>query len=218
MVTLPRILRSGGEIRLKGYGGIDEVGGNCIVIEDRDRKIVLDNGVRFNILHSFYRGPFEPLGIAELQRIGAIPPPEVYIDMDALYISHLHLDHLGLLGALPPGSKVYVPCKHLLEALEEWYENSPTWLSYIPHRGNVEIVEMEPFKEDDNGVTPIPVSYSAYPTYAILYRGSETLFYSADLRIEALSPIFDTLGNIETALDGGGVDIALIEGQTLGGH
>lgn len=216
MVTLPRILRSGGEIRLKGYGGIDEVGGNCIVIEDRDRKIVLDNGVRFNILHSFYRGPFEPLGIAELQRIGAIPPPEVYIDMDALYISHLHLDHLGLLGALPPGSKVYVPCKHLLEALEEWYENSPTWLSYIPHRGNVEIVEMEPFKEDDNGVTPIPVSHSAYPTYALLYRGSETLFYSADLRIEALSPIFDTLGNIETALDGGGVDIALIEGTNIG--
>jgi len=214
----PQLGLSEGSLSIEVYGGYREVGGNCIVVKDRGRKLVFDNGIRFNIMKKYYRGRVKPLGIVELRRIGAIPPLSVFEDADALYITHFHLDHLGLLGALPPGTRVYVPSTSILEAVEEWYRASPTWLAEVPHRLHVEIVEMEPYKEDELGVTPIPVSHSAYPSLALVYRGYDsTLFYSGDLRVSGpLGPRVDTLQNLRRVLGPGGVDVALLEGTNVG--
>ncbi len=51
-----------GSISIEIYGGYREIGGNCVVIRDGDRKLVLDNGIRFSILRKYYRGGLQPLG------------------------------------------------------------------------------------------------------------------------------------------------------------
>lgn len=215
----PQLSIREGSITLEVYGGYREIGGNCIVIKDRDRKIVFDNGIRFSVLKRYYRGGIQPLGINELRSIGAIPPLNVFEDTDALYISHLHLDHLGLLGALPPGTRVYVPSISILEAIEEWYRASPTWLAELPHKLHVDIIELKPHEEDEHGVTPIPVSHSAYPSYSLVYHGYDKIvFYSGDFRVRGpLGPRTDTILNMEKLASPASADIALVEGTNVGG-
>lgn len=215
----PLLTITEGSIILEVYGGYGEIGGNCIVIRDKDRKIVFDNGIRFQVLRRYYRGRIQPLGINELRGIGAIPPPNVFEDADALYISHFHLDHLGLLGALPPGTRVYVPSISILGVIEEWYRATPTWLAELPHKLHVDMVELKPYREDELGVAPIPVSHSAFPSCVLVYNGYEkTVFYSGDFRVYGpLGPRINTLQNIGRVLGTEGADIALLEGTNIGG-
>ncbi len=215
----PQLTLSEDSITLEVYGGYKEIGGNCIVISDKDRRIVFDNGIRFQVLKRYYHGRIQPLGINELRSIGAIPPLKVFEDIDALYITHFHLDHLGLLGSLPPGVKVYVPSTNVLEVVEEWYRVTPTWLAELPHKLHVEVIGLEPYREDQFGVTPIPVSHSAYPSYALLYSGQDkTLFYSGDLRVNGpLGPRINTIHNIEEGLESRKIDLSLLEGTNIGG-
>ena len=218
-VLKPQYVVEEGSLTIEIYGGYREIGGNCIVIRDGDRRIVFDNGIRFSVLRKYYRGKIQPLGPRELRNIGAIPPIEVFEDIDALYISHFHLDHLGLLGALPPGTRVYVPSTSILKIIEEWYRAVPTWLAELPPKLNIEVRELVSHEEDELGVIPILVSHSAYPSYALVYRGSDkTVFYSGDLRVSGpLRSRIDTLLSIEKVADVMSIDIALIEGTNIGG-
>jgi ribonuclease J len=212
-------------IKIEIYGGCNEIGGNSVVILDRgsDRKIVFDNGIRFSILRKFYRGSISPLGAAELWSVGAIPPKEIFEDADAVYITHFHLDHLGLLGLLPDGVRVYVPSKEVLESIADRYRRSGSWLNYIAPSQYLDIRSLEPFREDEFGVTPIPVSHSSYPSLSLIYRGSDsTIFYSGDLRVRGFQEDMlgvDTIRNIAWAVDnvlgGLGADFALLEGTNF---
>lgn len=74
----PQLTISEGSITLEVYGGYREIDGNCIVVRDKDKKIVFDNGIRFQVLKRYYRGRIQPLGINELRSIGAIPPLNVF--------------------------------------------------------------------------------------------------------------------------------------------
>lgn len=207
-----------GEMKVEIYGGYKEIGGNCIVVERSGEKIVFDNGISFATLRRFYRGRVQPIGPVELRAVGAIPPAEVYEGADVVYISHLHLDHLGLLGVVGSDLTVCVPSKAVLEVVESWYRNSPTWLAYVPHGLEVELCEPLPFQRDSMGVTPIPVSHSAYPAYAYLLEGRDGfIFYSGDLRL--VSPLgagLDSLSNIGRVLAGLAPEVALIEGTNFG--
>lgn len=213
----PQLTETEGSLTLDIYGGYGEIGGNCIVIKDSDRKIVFDNGIRFQVLRRYYGGRIQPVGPSELVSLGAIPTPNIFEDANSLYISHFHLDHLGLLSALPPGTKIYVPSADILEKIEDWYRSSPTWLAWLPHELHAEVTEMKPYHEDENGVISIPVSHSSFPSYAFVYRGYEkTVFYSGDLRVNGPDPKISTLSNIEKALGSQGSDIALLEGTNIG--
>lgn len=214
----PQITLTEGSLTLEVYGGYGEIGGNCVVVKDKDRKIVFDNGIRFQVLKRYYRGRIRPLGVGELRNVGVIPPLNIFEDANAVYISHFHLDHLGLLGSLPPGTKVYVPSTSILEAIEDWYRRSPTWLAELPRKLHLEVIELEPYRRDEFGVTPILVSHSAHPAYAFLFEGyDKTLFYSGDLRID--SPLrfrIDTISNLEKMLESRKLDLALLEGTNVG--
>jgi ribonuclease J len=209
--------RKYGKVKIKAYGGVDEVGGNCIVIEDGDRKIVFDNGIRFSVLRRFYGGRIEPLGLLELRAVGAIPPSEALKEASALYISHLHLDHTGLLSSTPPEVSIKVPSTRTLEkTLASWYGKSGSWLAYVPPDYAAKVDEVETNKEDENKVTAIPVSHSCFPAYSFLYTGSEaTIFYSGDLRLEPLTTLSPRLDETLSDLGVDRVDVALLEGTNF---
>ncbi|MEM1982520.1 MAG: hypothetical protein QXZ63_02515 [Sulfolobales archaeon] len=204
--------------KIEVYGGWREIGGNCIVVRDGDRKVVFDNGIRFRELKRFYSGRVEPLGVAELRDLGIIPGLEVYSGAEALYISHMHMDHVGLLSAVPSDLEVVLPSVRVAEdTLFTWYKGSTTWLAYLPPSYSVKLTDRGYLSEDGYGVVSIPVSHSAYPANSFLYIGKNlTLFYSGDLRLDFLTALnFQDLREVPRKLGIDGIDVALIEGTNF---
>ncbi|NVM36588.1 MAG: beta-CASP ribonuclease aCPSF1 [Candidatus Lokiarchaeota archaeon] len=73
-------------IRLSALGGFREVGRSCILMQTRDSNVLLDCGL--NVGNSNDRFPFFDV-------------PEFSVrDLDAVIISHAHLDHCGLVPFL----------------------------------------------------------------------------------------------------------------------
>ena len=173
-------------VDVKILSGSTCIGGNFIRIEDGDRKIVFDQGIRFDLMRRFYSGFISPRGVAELRNIGALPKPEWYEGVSGIYISHMHLDHLGALSNIPLETKVSLPSMTVYKEMEEKWGASPTWLSLIPRKYYVELKELKPLQTDENNVMALPVSHSAYPAYALIYFGKdENVLYTGDFRTES---------------------------------
>ncbi|MEM2998511.1 MAG: MBL fold metallo-hydrolase, partial [Thermoproteota archaeon] len=150
-------------VEIKILNGSASIGGNFIRIEDGDRVIIFDQGIRFDLMGKYYSGFITPRGVVELRDLGVLPKPEWYEGASRIYISHMHLDHLGALSNIPRETIVKLPSIAIYEDMEEKWGVSPTWLSLIPRKYYVEIGELQPLQTDENGVMAIPVSHSAYP-------------------------------------------------------
>jgi ribonuclease J len=171
---------------VKVLAGSRSIGGNFIRVEDRDRVLIFDQGIRFDIMGRYYAGFVSPRSVAELRDLGILPRPEWYEDADGVYVSHMHLDHLGALSNIPAETKAHLPHIPIYEDMEERWAVSPTWLSLVPRKYYVELKELKPLETDENDVMAIPVSHSAYPAYALLYFGKdETILYTGDFRVDS---------------------------------
>jgi ribonuclease J len=168
---------------LQGYG---EVGGNCIVVSNKDGSVVFDQGIRFSRFKKYYSKEIEPSGPSEMLRLKIIPDVEQYTKF---YISHLHLDHLGLLQTLSMGSTVYVPNLDVFNAFIEPYENTNNWTTYVsPPIG----VNVDDVRGNDDRIRPLLVSHSAYPAYSLYYdTGGPRILYTGDLRLRPLLKAVD---------------------------
>jgi ribonuclease J len=175
-------------VRVEVVQGGSEIGGTCVRVVDGDRVLVLDQGLRFSRFRRLYGLRVRPRGPDELRELGVLPSIRVLEGAEALYITHLHLDHLGLLGDLPDELVIRVPSRDALGLVEKWYGESPDWTAYIPPRYGAAVEEAEPRVADKRGVLALPVPHSAYPSTAYLYFGSdETVLYTGDFRFEQLS-------------------------------
>jgi len=167
-------------VEIKILSGSSSIGGNFIRIEDRDETIIFDQGIRFDLMSKFYSGFITPRGVAELRNIGVLPKPEWYDGADGIYISHMHLDHLGALSNIPQETRVSLPSMAVYEDMEEKWGASPTWLSLIPRKYYVELEELQPLQTDENNIMTLPVSHSAYPAYAFIYFGKMKLCFTPE--------------------------------------
>jgi ribonuclease J len=173
-------------VKIGILGGAESIGGNFVRIEDGDRILVFDQGIRFDIMSNYYTTFITPRSVSELRDLGALPKPEWYRGADEIYISHMHLDHLGALSNIPEKANVHLPSLTVYEVLEEKWRESPTWLSLIPGKYFINLVEQKPLETDKNGVMAIPVSHSAHLSYALLYFGrEENILYTGDFRTES---------------------------------
>jgi ribonuclease J len=173
----------------------------------------------------YYTSFITPRGITELRDIGVLPKAEWYQDVTAIYITHMHLDHLGALSNIPEKTTVHLPNLPIYEDMEEKWGTSPTWLSLIPRKYYVELKELKPYQIDENNVTAIPVSHSAFPAYALLYAGKKkTILYTGDFRTESylnqdkfidLKGGKDLLGYLKENPDIK-IDTLIIEGTNIG--
>lgn len=173
-------------VEVKILSGLTSIGGNFIRIEDGNRIIIFDQGIRFDLMSKYYSSFIVPRGISELRNISVLPKPEWYEGANTIYISHMHLDHLGALSNIPHEMRVKIPSISVYENMEEKWATSPTWLSLIPRKYYVEVEELKPLRTDENDVIALPVSHSAYPAYAFIYFGKdETILYTGDFRMES---------------------------------
>lgn len=211
-------------VKVEVLSGNRSIGGNFVRVEDGDRVLIFDQGIRFDVMKRFYAGFIAPRGLRELREIGAVPRVEWYNGAGAIYISHMHLDHLGLLSNIPARVEVYVPNLGVYELLEEKWSSSPSWLSMVPRKHYLKLCGLKPMEVDRNGVAALPVSHSAFPAYAFLYFGSDkTVLYTGDFRVEG----FLDREEFEEVRGGPGmldyirennikVDVLVIEGTNLG--
>ncbi|MGH9921851.1 MAG: MBL fold metallo-hydrolase, partial [Nitrososphaerales archaeon] len=121
------------------YGGVNEIGGNKILLEDKDTKILMDFGKGFSKRSKYYEEFLKPRpsnGLKDFLTMGLVPdikgvyrddllemagmkPEEPYID--AAIITHAHADHVNYCSFLHEDIPLYMgnTCHLILQALEE---------------------------------------------------------------------------------------------------
>lgn len=131
-------------VKLTFYGGVNEIGGNKILLEDRGTKIFLDFGLGFSTRGKFFEEFLTPRtanGIGDFLAMGLIPDiPGVYRDdllehvgrkteppeVAGVLLSHAHADHANYISFLHKDIPIHCgsTCKYLLEAIDEQSQRS----------------------------------------------------------------------------------------------
>jgi ribonuclease J len=126
-------------VNLRFYGGIEEIGGNKILLEDSGTKIFLDFGMSFAKRQKFFEEFLKPRsanGLGDFLAMNMIPDlPGIYRDdllehlgrkpekpdVQAVILSHAHADHANYISFLHKDIPIYCgeTCKYILEAVEE---------------------------------------------------------------------------------------------------
>jgi len=121
------------------YGGVNEIGGNKILLQDKDTKVFLDFGKGFGRRAKYfeeYLNPRTANGIVDFLTMGLLPdisgvyrddllvlagrkPEEP--DIDAVLLTHAHADHADYISFLHEDIPIYMgdTCHLILKALEE---------------------------------------------------------------------------------------------------
>ena len=122
------------------YGGLGEIGGNKVLLEDRGTRVLLDFGKSFATRSKYFdwtERPRQANGIGDFLALGILPsitgiyredllrlarlPKEPDKFVDAAILSHAHSDHADYLSFLREDIPIYMgeTAKHIIRALEE---------------------------------------------------------------------------------------------------
>ena len=181
------------------YGGVNEIGGNKIILEDRGTRVLLDFGQSFNFGSNYFTGWLSPRAVTGLKdhfEFGLLPKIEglyakeqlihtdlPYVDpkIDAVFLSHAHYDHVAHICFLDPKIPVYlgVGTKLFLESME----STSSFCNYGSHEYGT-FRTGQKIKIDSITVEPIHVDHSIPAAYGFIIETSEgPLVYTGDLRI-----------------------------------
>ncbi len=126
-------------VSLTIYGGIKEIGGNKILLEDNDTKIFLDFGMSFKRRQKYFEEFLTPRtanGIGDFLALNLIPDiPGIYredliehlgrkpknAEVQGVILSHAHADHANYISFLHKDIPIYCSgtSKSILDAVDE---------------------------------------------------------------------------------------------------
>ena len=184
--------------RLTFFGGVDEIDGNKILLEDHGTEVLLDFGQSFTFGDGYFAGWLQPRsvnGLGDYFQFGLLPrikglyskeqlaftdlayaEPEV----SAVFVSHAHFDHINHLQFLDPAIPVYmgVGTKLFMESMEE----TSSFCSYGEHNCN-RFRTGDKIKVDGLTVEPVAVDHSIPAAYGfIIHTSAGPVVYTGDLR------------------------------------
>ena len=122
------------------YGGVNEIGGNKILLEEQDTRIFLDFGMSFSVANQYFDEFMQPRkcnGIIDLLEFGLLPnleglyrcdylehcqlPAETSSSIDGLLLTHAHMDHGSYIHYLREDIPIHCTqaSKDIMQALDE---------------------------------------------------------------------------------------------------
>ena len=182
-------------MRLKFYGGVNEIGGNKTLLEDKDTRILLDFGMSFSERGKFYHEPYlSPRDERGLLEFGILPDlkgiyrfDESQPAVDAVILSHSHSDHAACISFLNREIPVYCgkTTATLLRSLSEVRTRS--------FETDIEGLKFNVFRTGDKikigsvEVEPVHVDHSVPAAYGfIIHTSEESIVYTGDLRVHGV--------------------------------
>ena len=150
----------------------NEIGGNCLEISSNKTRLLFDFGLPLTSIKeknppAFYRFAIE--GVYKNQT------PQV----SAVFLTHAHPDHYGLLTELNPEIPVYTSQAtiNLLINIAPLFGNDFSHINFIP-LNSYQTIKIGPFT-----VKSLPVDHSAVQSFAYQIKiGKKRLLYTGDLR------------------------------------
>lgn len=185
-------------VMLTFYGGVNEIGGNKVLLEDKETRIFLDFGQSFTFGEDYFTGWLGPrringlgdyfefnllpkiVGVYARKQLAFTDLPYAEPEVDAVFLSHAHVDHVNHIQFLDPEIPVIlgVGTKMFLEAMEK----TSSFCNYGKHKYRT-------FRTGDKVevgnilVEPVHVDHSVPAAYGFLIHTSEgTIVYTGDLR------------------------------------
>jgi len=179
------------------FGGVNEIGGNKILLQDRDVKVFFDFGMSFALKKQYYSPPFlSPRSEKSLKEFGILPKidgiykfDEKSPEIDAVFISHAHMDHSAYLSFTKREIPVYCgeTTMIILQALSEMRRADLEF--------NVEGIDFKPFRTGKNitldhlEIVPVHMDHSVAGAYGfVVYTSNGAVVYTGDFRAHGAKP------------------------------
>jgi ribonuclease J len=186
--------------KLTFYGGVNEIGGNKILVEDKDTKVFFDFGLSFSKGTKFYTrflSSRNVAGAADDMELGILPAikglysqemlkftPLKYEEpkFDAIFLTHAHMDHVAHIQYIDEKIPLYLgeTTQNVLKSfspgkeVEEEFGNREYKTFRTGSKIKIGSLEVEPFHVDHS----IPGAYGFF-----IHTGDGTIVYTGDLRM-----------------------------------
>ena len=185
-------------VKLTFLGGVNEIGGNKILIEDKDARVFLDFGMSFSFGAEYFEGFLQPRrvsGLGDYFEFDLLPKLKGLYSRDMLVrtgleyseprfdgvvLSHAHIDHVGHTHFLDENIPLFCGygTKIILEALKEsgGYDYGEHICETFRTGSKMRVGNIE--------IEPVHVDHSIPAAYGFIGHTSEgVVIYTGDIRL-----------------------------------
>jgi len=174
------------------FGGIGEIGGNKVLLDDKETRIFLDFGTPFSKEAVYFEWPeLRPANIDDLFKTNVLSKFGNFFKfssgkpfVDGIIVSHAHADHYGYIPLIREDIPVFTGryTRDLIKIRNRTYNKS--WDRDIGHLGFAELKTGEPKQIKDITVDAHSVDHSVPGAHAfIIHTSAGNIVYTGDFRL-----------------------------------